>query len=311
MKKTLSIILTLIMVFMTGVSVFAEEPGTVKCPLCEETFTDNAEGKAQLLTHINTHKDVEGNLTCPLCGVKYDKADALFECAMGKSIYDYICPECSEGFFLQEDMDAHAASHGITDPTIPTENPDSASGKHVADLYLCSNNSGFPSLGHIWIYIENVSGHTLTIGKYQLPPGEGVSVGTFTFTRSDGMGIYYNVESYTGNILGVRKPYATKTEMSEAQVKKVSDKILRSNFWEPIFMNCVFFACTTWMAGGGSFIFPVTTFPVFARLMIKNKPQATLNMYNPGRNRVYKQHGNGNDATLSVCVDGTVDTPPG
>lgn len=311
MKKTVSIILTFVLILMTAVPVFAEEIGTVKCPICEAEFLDNAGGRTLLLAHIDTHKDEEGKLTCPHCGVKYDDAESLYNCASGQQIYPFVCPECGDKFATQTELDIHSNIHITIPPINPPEEPDSGSDGYVANLYICSNNSGFPSLGHIWIYIENTCGHTLTIGKYELPPGEGVSVGTFTLTRSDGMGIYYNVESYTGNLFGVAKPVASMTRMNEEQVRKVSDKILRSNFWEPLFMNCVFFAATTWMKGGGSFIFPVTMFPVFARLMIKNKPQATLNMYNPGRNRVYKQHGNGSDATLTVCSDGTVDTPPG
>lgn len=182
----------------------------------------------------------------------------------------------------------------------------------VAILYLCSNMSGFPSLGHIWIYIENVSDQTLTVGKYELPAGEGVSVGTFALTRSDGMGIYYNVEAYCGNLFSMKSPLYIKKEINQSQLNAVSRKILNGNFWEPMFMNCVFFAAGSWDAAGGSFVFPVTMFPIFARLQMKLKGAKTdLTMFNPGRDRVYKQKGSGSSATLKVVSDGTVDTVPG
>ena len=69
----------------------------------------------------------------------------------------------------------------------------------VAKLYLCHRWSGPPSLGHMWVYIENLTGKPIQVGLYKVPAKQGVSVGNFGLTRADGNGTYYNVEAYCGN----------------------------------------------------------------------------------------------------------------
>lgn len=182
----------------------------------------------------------------------------------------------------------------------------------VANMYLCSNWSGLPSLGHIWVYIENISDKTLTVGAYELPPKQGVSIGTFALTRSDGAGVYYNIEAYCGNKFGMSSFISMKTELNESELNTVSNKILSSNFWDPIIINCAFFAISTWDMGGGAFVFPIVVLPVLARIQLKmHSYSSDLKMYYPDREQVYKQHGAGSGATLSVVSDGSVDTVPG
>ena len=62
------------------------------------------------------------------------------------------------------------------------------SGKTVAKLYLCHRWSGPPSLGHMWVYIENLTGKPIQVGLYKVPAKQGVSVGNFGLTRADGNG---------------------------------------------------------------------------------------------------------------------------
>lgn len=185
---------------------------------------------------------------------------------------------------------------------------------HVADFYLMSNASGFPSLGHIWIYIDNVSPRDLQVGCYTCPPGEGVSVGCFGLTRSDGFGVYYNIESYCGNLFPekLKKCYRLKTEMNEEQANKVSNKILHSNWWDPMVVNCVFFALSSWNKAGGRWRFPWTCFPAIAKVGIKRDGVPGVDiMIDPGRDRVFKQKGSGSKAVLKPVKDGSVDTVPG
>lgn len=182
----------------------------------------------------------------------------------------------------------------------------------VAVLYLCTNHTGFPSLGHIWIYIENVSDKEIKVGLYDLPAGEGVSVGTFGLTRSNGFGVYYNIEAYTGNLYGMEDSFSIRVEMNEEKMQKISKKILRANWWDPIVVNCAFFAITSWNKAGGKFMFPWVVFPVFARTQMKRRDYTeNLEMFDPGRERVYKQKGFGENARLIPVKDGSVDTPPG
>ena len=153
----------------------------------------------------------------------------------------------------------------------------------VALIYLCSNASGFPSLGHIWVYIENVSKdkEILEVGVYKLLPGEGVSLGEFGLTRSDGFGLHYNVENYTYNLFAVSENEEDRGkvnnvkymcgELDKETLAKISNKIRNLNWWDPIIFNCVTFACSIWNAGKNGFIFPWTVFPGITRLNIKRR----------------------------------------
>lgn len=200
---------------------------------------------------------------------------------------------------------------GGEDPELPAPKPQYAADT-VATLSLCSNWTGFPSLGHIWVYVENVSDHPIKVGAYEVPVGQGVSIGTFGLTRSDGFGIYYNIEAYTGNFYGMGDALSLKTELNNSELDGISKKIANSNFWDPIVFNCAFFAITTWMKGGGSFVFPVVVFPALARLQMRtHNPEKAVHMYYPSRDQVLKQKGSGSSATTEIVKDGSVDTPPG
>ncbi len=182
----------------------------------------------------------------------------------------------------------------------------------VALMYLCSNWTGFPSLGHIWAYFENVSEEPLRLGAYDLPAGEGVSVGTFGLTRSDGFGIYYNIEAYTSNVYGMDDSLYLRVELNSQKFEKISRKILNANWWDPIIVNCAFFAITKFNIGYDGFMFPWVVFPGIARMNMKRRDaQSPLTMFDPGRDRVFKQKGRGENARLVIVEDGSVDTPPG
>ena len=182
----------------------------------------------------------------------------------------------------------------------------------VAVFYLCSNWTGLPSLGHIWTYIENVSEKPLKIGTYYLLGGEGVSVGKFALTRSDGAGIYYNVESYTAALYGMEDCLYIKTEMTLKDVEKLSERILYSNFWDPAVFNCASFAISSWNMVSDRYMFPFVVLPFVARFQLRAYgAQTDLKMYAPDRHSVYKQINFGDDATMRPVSDGTVDTPPG
>ena len=182
----------------------------------------------------------------------------------------------------------------------------------VAVFYLCSNWTGLPSLGHIWTYVENVSKKTLKIGTFYILPGEGVSVGKFALTRSDGPGIYYNVESYTANLFGMEDSLYLKAEMTMEDVEDFSTRILYSNFWDPLIFNCASFAIEAWNSVSSQRMFPFVILPFVARIQMASYGAKTnLKMYDPGRNNVFKQTGLGDDATMRPVSNGTVDTPPG
>ncbi len=181
-----------------------------------------------------------------------------------------------------------------------------AGGDTVARMYLCHRWSGAPSLGHVWVYIENLSGRTLRVGAYDLPAGQGVSLGNFGLTRADGNGTYYNVEAYCAARFPTSGTRSISTDLNESELNRVSSAVTSTNLWLPIGSNCADFAIRVWNAGGGAFIMPLI-FPVFIKWQINaHGNRGNVNMYHPPRDRVYKQSGSGAGASLRVCSDGTV-----
>ena len=184
--------------------------------------------------------------------------------------------------------------------------PAFAADNTVAKIYLCYRWSGAPSLGHVWIYVENLSGKTQKVGAYSLPPHQGVSLGNFGLTRSDGNGIYYNVESYCAARFSMSGTVSNSHRLSQSELNSVSDAILSQNLWLPLGSNCCDFAVRVWNAGGGTYTVSFGL-PVFVKWQIQaHGNEGGVNMYNPARNQVLKQSGTGSGATLRVCADGTV-----
>lgn len=184
--------------------------------------------------------------------------------------------------------------------------PAFAADSTVAKLYLCHRWSGAPSLGHVWVYVENLSNQTQKVGAYTLPPHQGVSIGNFGLTRSDGNGIYYNVEAYCAQRFSMSGTISNSTKLTQSELNSVSSAILSQNLWLPLGSNCGDFACRVWNAGGGA---NTVSFglPVFIKWQIKaHGNEGGVNMYSPARDQVLKQSGTGAGATLRVCADGTV-----
>ncbi|MEE1066578.1 MAG: hypothetical protein UH249_10650, partial [Acutalibacteraceae bacterium] len=71
----------------------------------------------------------------------------------------------------------------------------------VGKMYICTQ---IVFLGHSWIYIESTFDGEIPVGCYTMQPYGSVSVGTFLFSRADGMGVYYNVERYCANEYGLK-----------------------------------------------------------------------------------------------------------
>ncbi len=79
-----------------------------------------------------------------------------------------------------------------------------------------------------------------------------------------------------------------------------------------MFVNCCWFARSAWNAAGGKYMFPWTMLPFFAKLTLKSRGATNdCPMFDPGRDRVFKQKGSGKNATVVIVKDGTVDTVPG
>lgn len=148
--------------------------------------------------------------------------------------------------------------------TVISFSASAANDSEVARMWLCSEINSETGIGHIFLYFENLTDKTLTVGKYELSPYADVSVGNFGTEGIDGFGVYYNLESLLDQyyqLIGV------STELTEAELKSVSDKLKSYDRWDPIF-NCNYFALRAWNAGSDSDI-PFLIFPQFTRFFIK------------------------------------------
>ena len=171
-------------------------------------------------------------------------------------------------------------------------------GEPVARLYVCSRKKSFFAMGHVFLYVENLSEKTLKIGPYDLPPREGVSIGTFGFTRADGFGVYFNVEAYVYNAYGDQGILCLSSNLTAKELEKFSSRLLYSNTWDFMFYNCVSFAFMMWDTVAAPVLIPLLI-PALGRLQIRlYGGQAAPKMFYPSQNRVYKMRGSGKNSSL-------------
>ena len=173
----------------------------------------------------------------------------------------------------------------------------------VARIYVITYLEGTSWTDHAWVYFENLSENSVKVGLYNLPAGEGVSVGCFAASRDDGYGIYYNIESYCANKYDQTGWVSISKDITKSQLQKATDKILNiRNGWDFIF-NCMYFAFSVWNAATGDNLVSLV-FPVFGQLMLKARggrkgPQ----MFVPEKTRVYRQKGRGDNAYLMLVSE--------
>lgn len=140
-----------------------------------------------------------------------------------------------------------------------------AESEDVATMWLCAEKSDKTGIWHIFLYFENLTDDTITVGKYQLAPFDTVSVGCFGTEGTNGAGVYYNLESdltHYGSLIAI------SSDLDESELESVSKKIKSFNWWDPIF-NCYYFAARAWNAGADKNI-PFLIFPGFAKFLIQS-----------------------------------------
>ena len=160
------------------------------------------------------------------------------------------------------------------------------------------------SFGHVWVYIHNTSDEPFEVGLYTVQPGEGVSLGNFNLTRSDGRGLYYNIESYCGNLYGLNGTVSVSDKLTRGRLNAVSEALKNGNHFDPIY-NCTGFALTIWNIGSAK-IMPFIPIPLVAmvEILLWGGRFNNLEMSYPPAEQVYKQKGNGKDAYLvPVCEE--------
>ncbi len=167
--------------------------------------------------------------------------------------------------------------------------PASAAGEdeNIARMWLCSKINTKDPVDHFFIYFENLSDHPIKVGKFTVPVGGTVSMGSYGSTGpSGGFGVYYNVETERDYYVDM---YALSTELTQSELNAVNKKITY-NWWDPIF-NCVFFAVRAWNASGAKKL-PVIVIPQLMRNIIRNNGATyePFDLYKNNPNPVYKQN---------------------
>ncbi|MBQ8016336.1 MAG: hypothetical protein IJ264_09155 [Clostridia bacterium] len=204
---------------------------------------------------------------------------------------------------LSTEPSTSAVQEETEESTETTEESSEANGEAVAQMSICARATGFPAFFHVWIYIHNLSEETLRIGAYDLPAGEGVSIGSWGMMVTDLWGVYYNVESFAAMERDESDYYSLTKPLSAEDVEKVSEEVRRYNYWDPIF-NCTVFAYRVWNCVEGDWLFPLPLpWITVLQLAILGAETHGLKMFVPERERVYRQVGWGDEAALEDTED--------
>lgn len=178
----------------------------------------------------------------------------------------------------------------------------------VATLSVCSAIYVWPISGHTWIYVHNYSDEPIQVGHYEVPVGEGVSVGVFSFSVNDGWGIYYNIEAYKENTKNrMDKVWSKTTELDADELDTLHNRLMSyPNYWG-FGGNCATFAFSMWNSvtheGYFSLLIPAIT---QLMLMVSGAEKGTLEMFCPSRENVYRLKGSGDNAHLVRASDYSV-----
>ncbi len=113
----------------------------------------------------------------------------------------------------------------------------------VATMYLMVSNAN-PAKPHVWIYMENETKETFTVGHYKLKGNEALSMGAFK-DRGEGNGIHYNLERYWVKDATYGRTFSLKTTVTRNEMERISNCVNRHNYWNWIF-NCNWFATCVW-----------------------------------------------------------------
>ncbi len=185
---------------------------------------------------------------------------------------------------------------------------ETVSDEKVATLYLCSSVTLWPVVGHAFIYVENNTDEPIEVGHYEVPAGQGVSVGTLSFSVSDGWGIYYNLEAYrenkNNNMNGI---YSISEELDSNEIQKLNESLKSyPNYWS-FGANCATFAFAMWNSVTGDGFFSLLI-PAITELMIvvAGGEKGKVQMYFPEREQVFRQRCFGEKAYLETVSDNTV-----
>ena len=197
--------------------------------------------------------------------------------------------------------DDSAVSESVTDVG-DVDSAEADAGKEiVARASLFAATYFFPVAGHNWIYVENLSDEPITVGLYEVPVGQGVSVGAFSFSVGDGWGIYYNLEAYRENKdNNIDDCYSITIDLNKSELEHLSNSVRNyPNMWEMFIFNCTFFAFAIWNDNSPHFFIPFFLPGVaWIEMLIMGAKKGAVSMYYPTEDQIYRQKGIGNSARL-------------
>lgn len=290
MKKFIAVLLTVAIFVTIAMPASADFPGTTNISTVFNYPTTAVDG--------NTTK--EPITFVPVGGGTTAKTTAPYE---ETTTNNYVPPTNEEPSTFVPITTKPTMPPPVTDEDPTTGGGNISGSTKVARISLCTYIHKI-HFGHCWVYVENISNQTLKVGYYDLPPGEGVSLGSFFTTRYDGGGIYYNIEAYTVNEFDSKGYFSITRDATLNNINSLTTYLKTFNWWDPIVMNCAGFALGAWMSAG-KFIIPIPIpLIVMAQLFVMGVDM-DMPMYNPGRNRVYKQKGNG----LVIVSDKSANKP--
>lgn len=176
----------------------------------------------------------------------------------------------------------------------------------VARMYVITYLEGTSWTDHAFVYFENLSGQTLKVGLYDLPVGQGVSVGCYAASRADGYGIYYNVEAHCANKYGQSGWCSISKTLTKNELNKATNAIINArNGWDFVF-NCMYFAFQVWNKTTGDNLVSLI-FPVFGQIQLKMRGgRSGPKMYFAREDQVFRQRGKGSSAYLTGVSKGTL-----
>lgn len=178
----------------------------------------------------------------------------------------------------------------------------------VATVSLCSCLYVFPIKGHTWIYVENLSDKVQRVGLYDLPVGEGMSVGTYSFSASDGWGVYYNVECYRQNRdNNFENIWSVTKELTQSELDTLSKRLANYvNYWD-FYFNCAFFAFSIWNSVSRDFLIPLVLPGIsHIQVMLLGAKKGVLQLYEVKPEQVFRQRGSLGSAYLEPVSDKTL-----
>ena len=176
----------------------------------------------------------------------------------------------------------------------------------VANLYLIVSDPN-PKMPHVWIYIENLTDRTFTVGHYTLGPHATMSCGCWK-DRGNGDGVYYNLERYWVKDETYDRSVAIKSECTEKQLNRVSKTINKHNYWNWVF-NCAWFGACVWNSCDWRLVTYLFS-PKILRLQMKVRGGKALNVTiqkNSNASECYKHTSDG----LEVVYSGVLYTTTG